>query len=194
MTVELTSGPEVGPAFQPWPKIARLMRECVITEKLDGTNAAIGVLEDGRVYAQSRNRLITPEDDNYGFARWVHANAPLLRDTLGIGLHFGEWWGAGIQRGYGLKEKRFSLFNTALWNDGNLSPLRDIGVRVVPTLYTGLFDTMVTDQKLIELRMNGSVAAPGFMNPEGIVIWHDAARVMFKRTIVGDEKPKGAKE
>ena len=31
------------------------------------------------------------------------------------GRHFGEWWGSGIQRGYGLDEKTFSLFNAYRW-------------------------------------------------------------------------------
>ena len=35
--------PGHGPVFQGWPKIARLNRDIIITEKLDGTNAAIGV-------------------------------------------------------------------------------------------------------------------------------------------------------
>jgi len=100
----------------------------VITEKIDGTNAAIGVVQTGwdgeagavsrphyRVYAQSRTRIITPQSDNMGFAAWVQQHAEVLAQTLGEGLHFGEWWGVGIQRGYGLSERRFSLFNTARW-------------------------------------------------------------------------------
>ncbi len=35
------------PAFKPWPKIPRLRRDIVITEKIDGTNAIIHVAEDG---------------------------------------------------------------------------------------------------------------------------------------------------
>lgn len=38
----------------------------------------------------------------------------------------------------------------------------------------------------------GSYAAPGFKNPEGIVIYHTAAKTLFKKTIVGNEKPKGS--
>lgn len=57
--------------FTPFPKIARLNRTVVVTEKIDGTNAAVGVTEDGVVYAQSRKRVITPEQDNFGFATWV---------------------------------------------------------------------------------------------------------------------------
>src|SRR5436305_1822690 len=98
--------------FNAFPKIARLNRECVITEKIDGTNASILIDEDGVVMAGSRTRWITPENDNFGFAKWVEANKSELM-KLGVGHHFGEWWGSGIQRGYGLTkgEKRFSLFN-----------------------------------------------------------------------------------
>ena len=50
--------------FREFPKIPRMFRECVITEKIDGTNAQVIVTEDGRVAAASRSRLITPESDN----------------------------------------------------------------------------------------------------------------------------------
>jgi hypothetical protein len=49
-----------GIEFQAFPKIPRLVRDCVITEKLDGTNASIIITEDGQIGAASRNRLITP--------------------------------------------------------------------------------------------------------------------------------------
>jgi hypothetical protein len=47
---------------------------------------------------------------------------------------------------------------------------------------------------LKSLTENGSRAAPGFMNPEGIVIFHIASRHLFKKTLLNDEKPKGSKE
>ena len=52
--------------FRAWPKTPRLNgASMVITEKIDGTNACIIVTEDGRrIGAQSRNRLISPGDDN----------------------------------------------------------------------------------------------------------------------------------
>jgi hypothetical protein len=92
--------------FTPFPKLARLSREIVITEKIDGTNAQICITEDGQMFVGSRTRWITPEDDNYGFAKWANANREeLLR--LGPGSHFGEWWGQGIQRKYNMTEKLF---------------------------------------------------------------------------------------
>lgn len=50
--------------FQPWPKIARLNRDIVITEKIDGTNAAVHINAEGKlVGVQSSSRFITTDDD-----------------------------------------------------------------------------------------------------------------------------------
>lgn len=188
------------PVFESFPSIARLSRSFVVTEKIDGTNAQILVTNDGGVYAGSRSRWITPEDDNFGFARWVKDHEDELRVGLGVGAHFGEWWGGGIQRRYGLTEKRFSLFNVARWGDEDVRDMlkypiaRPACCHVVPLVIAGyLFSTFIVDAALDSLRQLGSFAAPGFMKPEGIVIWHEAARVMFKKTLEGDGH-KGAKD
>lgn len=185
----MTTSDQTAVEFKPWGKIARLNREIVITEKLDGTNSAVIVTEDGRVAAQSRNRLITPVDDNYGFAKWVESNADRLRTELGEGYHFGEWWGQGIQRKYGLTEKRFSLFNVKRW-DGIENHTQISNLWSVPTIYSGPYSGDVIQQSLDLLRENGSHAAPGFMDPEGIVVYHVAANQMFKVTLKGDDAPK----
>lgn len=126
--------------FTPFPKIPRLFRDIVITEKIDGTNAAITFTpEDGwTLITQSRSRVIISSDDNFGFARWAENNAEALFEVLGFGTHFGEWWGSGIQRGYGLPkgEKRFSLFNVHRWKDVDFSSVPGLGV--VPTMYLAL--------------------------------------------------------
>jgi hypothetical protein len=41
------------------------------------------------------------------------------------------------------------------------------------------------------LIMTGSSAAEGFNNPEGIIVYHVAGNLMFKKTIKDDESPKG---
>lgn len=175
--------------FQPFPKIARLNRLCIATEKIDGTNALVHVDDEGRVRAGSRSRWITPQDDNYGFAKWVEANADELR-KLGPGYHYGEWWGSGIQRGYGLKngEKRFSLFNVSRWSDPAVRPAC---CHVVPTLVTGTDIREVADESLGMLRSFGSQVVPGYMKPEGIVVYHTHGGHLFKVTIEKDEEPKG---
>lgn len=77
--------------FVEFPKIHRYNRTVVITEKLDGTNAQVYINDEGtRCFAGSRNKWISIEDDNYGFARWVQTNHDELL-KLGPGSHFGEW-------------------------------------------------------------------------------------------------------
>ncbi len=199
--------------FQEFQKIARLSRDIVVTEKIDGTNAqiviapapevsttetrayidryAIAVRGDLCMRAGSRTRYITPTDDNFGFAKGGAAHADELW-ALGVGQHVGEWGGQGSQRGYGLTEKRFSLFNVTRWADvppEGKSP-RPSCCSIVPTLYRGPFDTLVIDIALERLRVDGSVAAPGFMKPEGVVIFHEQARILFKKTIEKDAEPK----
>lgn len=197
--------------------MARLSRECFVTEKIDGTNAQVYIVDIGgatipenraeaslgsvavvrnyAIYAGSRNRWITPEADNFGFAAWVQRHADEIV-ALGEGRHFGEWWGSGIQRGYGLPkgERRFSLFNVNRWGQ-----YRDIAkypedrpscCDVVPVLARGVFSTELVEGALEKLRRMGSFAAP-FMNPEGVVVYHTAAGVGFKKTLVDDGQPKG---
>lgn len=45
---------------------------------------------------------------------------------------------------------------------------------------------------LISEKIDGSRAVPGFMNPEGIVVFHEASQTCFKKTIDGDDNPKSA--
>jgi len=62
---------------------------------------------------------------------------------------------------------------------------------VVPLLYKGMFTTDRVDEWILTLSVEGSKAAPGFMNPEGVVVYHVAAGTYFKKTIKNDESPKG---
>ncbi len=173
--------------FKEFPKLSRLSRNMVITEKLDGTNASITITEDGQFLTGSRTRWITPQDDNYGFSRWANDNKEELL-KLGIGTHFGEWWGSGIQRGYNLVkgDKRFSLFNTGRWTIDNIPKCCNI----VPVLYEGMFDTIIVNEILESLKITGSIASSGFMKPEGVVVFHTAGNFAFKKTIDKDETPK----
>jgi len=195
--------------FQGFPKIARLSRNMVITEKIDGTNAQVSIVQMGEdfddtdciakkdglaMFAGSRSRWIVPEKgrDNHGFAQWVDDHSSELFE-LGLGTHFGEWWGAGIQRGYGENGKHWSLFNTGRWLEhyDNAKLLCPKCCGVVPVLGSLIFDTEQINNIMEYLKVDGSFAAPGFMKPEGIVIYHEAARVMFKKTFENDEKGKG---
>lgn len=193
--------------FTEFPKMARLSRLCLITEKIDGTNAQICIDENGAMTVGSRTRYITPDADNYGFASWAYEHKDELL-KLGPGRHFGEWWGQGIQRGYGVSEKRFSLFNVSRWAlygtepkqiktaDPRIIKMQDVLPEccgLVPLLYEGIFDTARVDECIENLKANGSKAAPGFMKPEGVVVFHVAGNVGFKKTIEKDEEYKGKK-
>lgn len=190
--------------FKEFPKIARLSREAIVTEKIDGTNASVFIGENGEFLTGSRSQWITPEKDNYGFSRWAHEHKEKLL-KLGPGMHFGEWWGQGIQRKYGMTEKRWSLFNVTRWCLASDEPKqipcgdpRIVKVQeklpsccgLVPILHKGTFDSILFDNILKTLEEKGSFAAPGFMKPEGIVIYHPAANILFKKTIEKDSEPK----
>lgn len=174
--------------FESFEKIARLNRGIVVTEKIDGTNGQIAFNDDMKMFVGSRNRWITPDNDNFGLARWAQDNREEL-SQLGVGRHYGEWWGQGIQRRYGMERKVFSLFNTGRWHNE-----RPECCGLVPLLYAGNYSENEITNCLKDLEENGSKAAPGFMNPEGVVVYHAAARKLFKVTIKNDEKPKGSKE
>lgn len=201
--------------FTPFPKIPRFNRTVFVTEKIDGTNAQVCITQepydpadetviaswtdgsgaDAATYtlrAGSRKRWVTPEADNFGFAKWVATNVDRLKN-LGEGTHFGEWWGAGIQRRYGLDEKRFSLFNANRWKGAADSPefTEHTGCHVVPTLMIREMQDLPLVAVLEDLCRNGSKAAPGFMQPEGIVIFHSASGTTYKITLDNDQLPKG---
>ena len=190
------------PEFKSFNKIPRLSKEIIITEKIDGTNGLIYIDESNNIFAGSRNRFLWGSiqdeihNDNHGFAQWVKANKEELL-KLGAGYHYGEWWGKGIQRGYGLEEKRFSLFNVGRWVKDRTILLKEKQeccpdcCYVVPVLYEGIFDTNEINKTLFNLKIQGSYATLGFMNPEGIVIYHKASNTLFKKTIENDEKAKG---
>lgn len=227
------------PKYKPIP---RLHRDVVLTEKVDGSNGLIHVIdlttegideassvayvdgdhvqrviEGASIYgtdqmgkkylirAGSRNRWLSTEKDNFGFCAWVMANADALT-ALGPGYHYGEWFGLGIQTGYGLDKKRFALFNVAKWYDPRdprthtstfednfpkAKPCPSV-VTVVPVISVvdGKHLNAEVDKALHTLESEGSFIAPGFMKPEGVVVFHAAAGVLFKATIHNDEKPK----
>lgn len=206
--------------FKSFQKLPRLNEEHMyISEKIDGTNAQIMIYEDfeedntkHKIFIEaedkygweksnetlkgaksvrkmkigSRNRWITLEDDNFGFARWCKTHeAELIK--LPVGRHYGEWWGNGIQRTYGMKEKKLSLFNQSLYAVKEIIPCIDF----VPVLYDGPFDLDVINTYKQYLKQNGSAAAPGFNNPEGVVVYLKRASIMFKLPF--DNEHKGVK-
>lgn len=192
----------------PFPKMPRFFdSEIVVTEKLDGTNGIILINEDleGVPYIQagSRNRWLTLENDNYGFARWVNNNKEELVALLGIGTHYGEWWGNGIQRGYNMDRKVFSLFNVHRWGElinhdpgesiCDVVPFKTFEVQeLLPSWNTqedgyvynnnSSFDEVIDQATRYFLKKSRAAEKYGkeFTNPEGYVIFHKRSNKLFK--------------
>ena len=174
------------PDFKAFSKIPRLNRLMVVTEKIDGTNALVWISDDlSEAKAGQRTMWIPWPNgrDNFGFGQWVKEHEEELKQ-LGPGYHYGEWYGLGIQRGYGLKEKRFALFRAP--KEGAVPECCE----VVPTLFEGDFSTEAVGLLVGKLRLSGSVAVPGYMLPEGVVVYHTASGQSFKVTCENDERPK----
>lgn len=90
--------------------------------KLHGTNAGIQIDPDGVVTAFSRTQIITPQQDNYGFASWVDSKqeyfAKLADDKPFV--IYGEWCGPGIQNRVGISKipnRIFAVFGIRSLND-----------------------------------------------------------------------------
>ncbi len=182
--------------FRGWPKTTRRLSKCTISEKLNGSNGALGFQvtdaspTDGReIYVldiematQTRNRIVTPKDDQTGIARWAEANREtLIEDLLYIEgnlpvpstepqYHYGEF----MTRGH--KEPHFYLFNTRRWTGVQFSTPT---LKVVPVLYEGIYYDGVVEECLEDLRQNGSKVHPG-IPAEGVVVYYPGNDTMFK--------------
>lgn len=192
--------------FEANPKITRLYRDIVVTEKIDGTHGALFIdTEDGTFQAASRNRFVLPgkSTDNFGFATWAYEHRDALTELLGHGIHRGEWFGIGIQRNYINKSlgtpKQFALFNTSRWSAADIAGLTATNgspliprLTVVPVLYEGCFSQNAIEDEMFALATKGSALVPGFMDPEGLVIYHTHSRQSFKWTLGGDGHKRDA--
>lgn len=194
--------------FVAWPKIPRWNKDWEITEKIDGTNGVLYWSEhpDGRfdgtnvlasidglhLYAGSRNRWLRTDADNFGFARWAQENAQDLI-SLGKGRHYGEWYGHGIQRGYGLNEKRFALFDTGKWKEVG-DPRIPKGVDVVPIVGVVPGDDLSNAIELCKetLLKHGSGIAPSWFMPEGLIVKNLHSGARFK-IVFGSDESKGGR-
>lgn len=95
------------------------------TVKLHGTNSGIK-RHKGVITAQSREREITAEDDNYGFAKFVSERNQVALNTLfdristkpdDIVTIYGEYIGKGIQKKVAiskLEKRQFVIFNVKI--------------------------------------------------------------------------------
>jgi hypothetical protein len=193
--------------FKGWGSTTRENKNKTITEKLDGTNACV-VIYNGKVTAQSRKRIVTPDDDNYGFAKWVDKNKEALLNTLGYGYHYGEWYGEGIQKNpLGIEGKRFALFHATKYTEGNGFELSRVeGLETVPLLHHGqcnvwTIPNIIQDLEIYGTRVKGAkttpmtTAIPGLLpevvynkaaKAEGIIVWNNETKTRTKILLEND--------
>ena len=221
--------------FKSWGSTPRFHKGLHITEKIDGTNAGVSVQGfskgiyhefsgdvpgdakvvygtdcDYLVRAQSRKRIITPDNDNFGFAKWVWENADGLANLLGYGYHYGEWYGEGIQKNpLAVQGRRWALFNTWHWGRKEILVLlvdADItGLTLVPVLHDeqrdGPADYKTIPNLLVDLEWGSK--ADGYMTlpnahkmdfhvegPEGIIVWQRETQQRYKILLREDDKHK----
>ncbi len=171
--------------FESYPKIENIKKIYMsVTQKIHGTNGQIYITCNGKdynIYAGSRNRWLSLNNDNAGFARFVHDNRHEIVNLLGEGRHFGEWAGEGINTGEGMKEKKFFLFDWRRWQKMPLPK----GIDSVPVLYTGDWSRQQLEAIMQDLKLNGSRIVPGYMKPEGIVI--NLAGKLYKKVFDEEE-------
>ena len=111
------------------------------TIKLHGTNSGV-ICTPEALLAQSRNRLLTKEHDNYDFAAYVEREdvsrairelEQEARDTSGLGpstplVFYGEWIGPRILKGVAtarLPERQWVLFGVATRDQVELPPAEE---------------------------------------------------------------------
>ena len=98
------------------------------TVKLHGTNAAVVYSKEHGLYAQSRERVLSIESDNAGFAFYVESNRKYFENQLSkicemydyhVAVIYGEWAGGNIQKGVGIcnQEKSFYPFLLKYFNE-----------------------------------------------------------------------------
>lgn len=106
------------------------------TVKLHGTNAGFAHNAEDGYWVQSRENIITPEQDNMGFARFVednleafleqveHVRYVYLLDPNDTVIIFGEWAGKGIQKSVAISEieKSFFIFDVKVVPEDGAEP------------------------------------------------------------------------
>ena len=105
--------------------------------KLHGTNASVCYNEPSGMWTQSRERIITTESDNAGFAFFTQTKEEILtnlfeqvREKNNVDLNsntisiYGEWCGSNIQSTVGLTnlEKSFFIFGVKISPFGEEEP------------------------------------------------------------------------
>lgn len=126
---------------KPFPKLTYIG-----STKLHGSNSGIIFTRKTQtIHCQSRERIITPFDDNMNFAKYVQHNVNYFTslskfiserydcDAVAI---FGEWAGKGIQKGVGINDvdKNMYVFEIKLIDQFDEEESEQHSIRLTPNL------------------------------------------------------------
>jgi len=177
------------PEFKAYPKTPRLEQETyIISEKIDGTNGILHITKCpdtglSTIIPGSRSKWLLNDGsrswDNHGFGQWVADNKEEL-SKLPEGIHYGEWYGKGINRNYGLSDRRFMLFNFHRY--ANLDVLPSV-VELETVLEEGISPTRLAEavrKHKMDLLTAGSLHVPGFIRTEGLIIRSRLSAKVYK--------------
>ena len=109
------------------------------TVKVHGTNAGVMLKSNGDQIPQSRNRELSVEDDQYGFATWCLTKKQYFKElyeslnTKEDIVIFGEWAGKGIQKGVAVSEaeKFFYIFDFVFKEEPDIVYAKDIWTKTI---------------------------------------------------------------
>jgi hypothetical protein len=202
--------------FEEFPKIPRLKREVVITEKIDGTNAQLTWIKlDGellleRAKADPDVLTIIPgqKDGDSAMAvkagsrnRWIYPNGMRSEgktDNFGFAAwaweHATELFSLGEGRHFGEWygcgiQRGYDLPDKrfALFNVARWNTENPNRPACCGVVPILARGENIDDDLIMrELDANGSSAVYGYKQPEGIIVYHSASRQMYKRTFAQD--------
>lgn len=147
------------------------------TVKVHGTNAGIGLTTNGKFFQQSRNRLISVENDNSGFANWCEDSnrKPFLMRYLSDALYsapndssnpitqvvlFGEFAGQGIMKGVAVSEIEKSFFAFGLYylhEDGSVT--KSIAINTLENSNLNIYNIFMFNNKTVDIDFNNTEEA-----------------------------------
>ena len=96
LSIYHVSWPDIESLFNVRRALKETNTECVVQyiskNKMDGSNSAIQIHPDGKLVAQNRAEILTPEQDFQGFAKWVEANREFFSKKVNKPvIVYGEW-------------------------------------------------------------------------------------------------------
>ena len=164
--------------------------ECVVTEKIHGTNARFGISSEDGILVGSRNNIVhkgsellnNQHDGHYGFVGWVLNQHELLSQIATVypdHIFYGEWCGSNIQKGIKYcNEKELYIFDIKDENgvyldwDNVIHACTILGLNHVPEIVRGIIPVEELTRMLDQVSVVGK--RNGFTDPdntqEGFVI------------------------